>query len=62
MWLAPLGSPQGGLCRRMLTLEKTLESAISRAVPCSPGDGQQRAVNTDSPCNSWLACIVDEIK
>lgn len=65
VWLAPLGSPQevdNCLCGRMLTLEKTLESAISRALPCSPAHAQQSIVNTDFPHNFWVACFKDEMK
>lgn len=64
-WLAPLGSPQevdNCLCRSMLSLEKAFQSAISRALSPCPADAEQSAVSTDSPHNSWVACIRDEIK
>lgn len=63
--LASLGSPQEGdnyLSRRMLTLEKTLEFIISRALPPSLADELKNAVKIGSPHNSWVACIKDEIK
>lgn len=63
-WLAPLGSPKevdNCLCRRMLTLEKTLEFTISRAFPPYLADELKTAVKIDSPHNSWVACVKDEI-
>lgn len=64
-WLAPLGSPQEAdncLSWRMLTLEKTLEFSISRALPPSPADELKNAVKIGLPHNSQVACIKDEIK